>query len=639
MPADVVKFGDSLEFDRTAYELRRSGRALKLERIPMEILSLMLDRRGQLVSREVIIERIWGKDVYFDTDNSINSAIRKIRQALKDDPENPAYIQTVTGKGYRFIAALTGAEVPDTSPIAAADSVTVTQPIESAAVGPPPGTRFSTKIRWTAGLATLIVLLAVGTFMVWLRSRPADAPREVMLAVLPFANLSDDKEQEYFSDGLTEETITDLGEINPEQLAVIARTSSAAYKHTSKTIAQIGHELGADYVLEGSVRRENGVVRVSAQLIRVKDQAHLWAHTYDRESGGILALQNELGRAIAQQVQVKLTPSYSNRSPSKYAANPDAYELYLKGRFYMNKRTWPEMPESTVYFEKAVEKDPGYALAYAGLADSYLAQAIASQQEFDPKAKAAASRALELDNDLAEAHTVLGSVKADFEYDWPGAEREFKRAIEIDPNYADAHYRYAWNYLTPLGKSEQAVAEMKKALELDPFSRIDNTVFGCVLFYGRSYDRAREQFEKATELNPDFFVTYVHAAWLYSQVGQYPEAITALTKGRFLAGDGRAKIAASDEVALRKAFAMEGARGFWKQVEKYPDGGEFGMPQIYARLGDKENALQGLERIYEEREALGTLVNVDPAFDPFRSDPRFQSLVKRMGLIAGTGMK
>jgi TolB-like protein/Flp pilus assembly protein TadD len=485
-------------------------------------------------------------------------------------------------------------------------------------------------------LAALIVLLAAGIYVlrVRARSRFAAAPHRVMLAVLPFVNLSNDPEQEYFSDGLTEETITDLGELNPEQLGVIARTSSMAYKHTDKTIAQIGTELGVDYVLEGSVRHEGEAVRISAQLIRVRDQTHLWAHNYERETGGLLALQNELGRAIAQQVQVKLAQRYGNRPINTYAANPEAYELYLKGRFFLNKRTWPEIPESTEYFQRSIEKDPGFALAYVGLADSYMASAIGSPQEFDPKAKAAASRALELDDDLAEAHAVLGAEKADFEYDWQGAEQEFKRAIELDPNYADAHFRYAWSYLTPLGKSDQAIEEMQKALELDPFSRMDNTVFGCVYFYARRYNEASEQFDRAIKLNPDFFVTYYHLAWLYSQLGQYQNAITELTKGRLRAGDYRVKFAASDEANLRKAFAAEGARGFWLQIQREKDTevGEFGRPQVYTRLGDKEKALEWLERSYEERGTLGTLMNVDPAFDSLQSDPRFRDLVRRMGL-------
>ena len=644
MPADVVKFGDGLELNRDSYELRRGGRALKLERIPLDILFLLVERRGQLVTREDIIGKIWGKDVFLDTDSSINGAIRKVRQALRDDPENPVFVQTVTGKGYRFIAAVIEVGIP-------AEQAGVGAGPESPNTIPQDGTTplaTGPKFRsvWTSwpwvGLvaALLIVVLVAAIFELRLRARSqsAAAQHRVMLAVLPFANLSNDPEQEYFSDGLTEETITDLGELNPERLGVIARTSAAAYKHTNKTIAQIGRELDVDYILEGSVRREGGVARISAQLIRVKDQVHLWAHNYERKTGGLLALQNELGRAIAQQVQVKLAPPYGGRSTNKYAPNPEAYELYLKGRFYLNRRTYAEIDKSTEYFQRAVEKDPGFALGYAGLADSYLANAIRSPQDFEPKAKTAASRALELDDDVAEAHAALGAEKADFEYDWRGAEQEFKRAIELNPNYAEAHFRYAWTYLTPLGKSEQAIAEMKRALELDPFSPIYNTVFGLTYFYARRYDQAQEQFQKAIELNPDFFVTHYHLAWLYSQIGQYEKAIGELTKGRLLSGDDRTvKAAAADDVALRKALAAEGPRGFWQQLLRSNDKlvgniGEFDIPQIYARLGDKQNALEGLNRNYEERRALGTLLNVDPAFDSLRSDARFGELIRRIGL-------
>jgi len=646
MPADVVKFGDGLELDRNSYELRRAGRALKLERIPLDILFLLVERRGQLVTRDDIIGKIWGKDVFVDTDSSINGAIRKIRQVLKDDPENPVFVQTVTGKGYRFIAAVTEAEFPahKSGGKNLESSNTITQEPSTLLAAGQERRVALTSWPWVASLAVLlVVVLAAAIFGLRLRARSQTASEHrVMMAVLPFANLSNDPEQEYFSDGLTEETITDLGELNPERLGVIARTSAAAYKHTNKTIAQIGRELGVDYILEGSVRREGGVARISAQLIRVKDQVHLWAHNYDRETGGLLALQNELGRAIAQQVQVKLAPPSGGGSTNKYAPNPEAYELYLKGRFYLNQRTYAEIDKSTEYFQRCIEKDPGFALGYAGLADSYLANTIRSPQDFDPKAKAAAARALELDGDLAEAHAALGAEKADFEYDWPGAEREFKRAIELNPNYAEAHFRYALSYLMPQGQSENAIAEMKKALQLDPFSPIYNTVFGLTYFYARRYDQAQEQFKKAIDLNANFFVTHYHLAWLYSQSGQYENAISELTKGRLLSGDDRTvKAAAPDEVALRKAWAALGARGFWQQLlrsnEKLVGNiGEFDVPQIYARLGDKQKALESLARNYEERRALGTLLNVDPAFDSLRSDQRFGDLVRRMGLTPNT---
>jgi TolB-like protein/DNA-binding winged helix-turn-helix (wHTH) protein/Tfp pilus assembly protein PilF len=634
MPADVVKFGDGFELDRNSYELRRAGRALKLERIPLDILFLLVDRGGQLVTREDIIAKIWGKDVFLDTDSSINGAIRKIRQALKDDSENPAFVQTVTGKGYRFIASVIELEAPAIE--GRVKQLEPSKPIAQEATAPPTTSqrrqRSSKSWPWVVSLAALLLMVLVASiyeFHLRARSQPPSEHR-VMMAVLPFVNLSNDPEQEYFSDGLTEETITDLGELNPERLGVIARTSAAAYKHTNKTIAQIGSELGVDYILEGSVRREGGVARVSAQLIRVKDQVHLWAHNYERETGALLALQNELGRAIAQQVQVKLAPPYGGRSSNKYAPNPEAYELYLKGRFYLNQRTFPEIDKSAEYFQRSIEKDPGFAPAYAGLADSHIANAIRSPQDFYPKAKAAASRALELDGELAEAHAALAAEQAGFEYDWQDAEQEFKRAIELNPNSAEAHFRYAWTYLVPMGKSDQAIAEMKKALELDPFSRAYNTVFGLTYFYARKYDLAEEQFRKAIELNPDFFVTYYHVAWLHSQLGQYRNAISELTKGRLLSNDDQA---ASEDAALRKALADRGATGFWQELLKSQrEIGEFDRPQLYARLGDKQKALELLNRNYEERGTLATLLNVDPAFDSLRSDQRFVDLVRRMGL-------
>ena len=637
MPSDVIRFGNELELDRSAYELRRSGRSLKLERIPMELLLLLVERRGELVTRESIIERIWGKDVFLDTDSSINAAIRKIRQALKDDPERPLFVQTITGKGYRFVAPV---ENYDLRPL---DKKKVelekTSRSEETPQGSSPSQVASRRSSWVLPLVGVMVLiLAGGAYFLRsrARSKTAYSQERVMLAVLPFANLSNDPEQEYFTDGLTEETITDLGELNPQRLGVIARTSAMAYKNTNKTVNQIGHELGADYVLEGSVRREGGTARITAQLIRVSDQSHIWAHNYEREVGGILALQNELGRAIAQQIQVKLTPLHSGEASNRNTTNPDAYDLYLKGRFYLGKRTDDGIEKGIEYFKQSIEKDPGFALGYAGLADSYLALTISSPQDFFPMARAAASRALELDEGLAEAHAALGAEKAGFEYDWAGAEQEFKRAIELNANCADAHFYYSWYLLTPLGRSGEAIAEMKRALELDPLSGIYNTVLGLSYYYARQYDQALQQFNKTLTLDPDFFIAPFHLAWLYSQLGQYPEAITELTKGRLLRGDDHAKVAA-DEMALRKAVAAQGAAGFWHEIRKwnegdYPNVGEFDVPQAYARLGEKEQAMVSLERNFEKRAPLVTLLKVDPALDTLHSDPRFEDLLRRMNL-------
>jgi adenylate cyclase len=371
-------------------------------------------------------------------------------------------------------------------------------------------------------------------------------------------------------------------------------------------------------------------------LIRVSDQSHIWAHNYEREVGGILALQNELGRAIAQQIQVKLTPSRNGEASNRSATNPDAYDLYLKGRFYLAKRTGDGIKKGIEYFKQSIEKDPGFALGYAGLANSYLSSTISSPQEFFPKARAAASRALELDEGLADAHAALGAEKAGFEYDWAGAEQEFKRAIELNSNCADAHFYYSWYLLTPLGRPEPAIAEMKKALELDPLAGIYNTVLGLSYYYARQYDQALQQFNKTLTLDPNFFITPFHLAWLYSQLGQYPEAIIELTKGRLLRGDDHAKVAA-DEIALRKKFAAQGAKGFWQEIQNWNERdstnvGEFDISQVYARLGEKEKAIVSLERNFEGRAPLATLLKVDPVLDTLHSEPRFNDLLRRMNL-------
>src|SRR6202034_2771608 len=343
------------EIDVAAGELRKNARRLPLQEQPFRVLSMLLERPGEVVTRQELQARLWPADTYVGFDEGLNTAIRKLRIAFGDSAENPRFIETVPRRGYRFIA-----------PVTRMEPATVEAPQISLSQA---GRRRSSPVR-TLSVSVLLVaalsVIAILELRLRDRSQSSVAQGRVMLAVLPFANLSDNPEQEYFSDGLTEETIADLGELTPERLGVIARTSAAAYKHTNKTIAQIGRELGVDYILEGSVRREGGVARISAQLIRVKDQVHLWAHNYDRETGGLLALQNELGRAIAQQVQVKLAPPYAGRSTNKYAPSPEAYELYLKGRFYLNQRTFPEIDKSTEYFQRSIDKDPSFALAYAG---------------------------------------------------------------------------------------------------------------------------------------------------------------------------------------------------------------------------------------------------------------------------------
>jgi tetratricopeptide (TPR) repeat protein len=315
----------------------------------------------------------------------------------------------------------------------------------------------------------------------------------------------------------------------------------------------------------------------------------------------------------------------------------ESYEDYLQGLFFLNKRTYDDENKSVMFFEQSVQKDPGFAPAYAALSYAYLALSIFSPERFFPLAASAAKRALELDDDLAEAHAALGAEKADFEFDWQGADRELKRAIELNPNSAVAHFFFAGSYLSPLGNSEQAVTEMKKALELDPLSPIFNSYLGLDYFYARQYEKALIQYKKTIELYPDFHITHYWLAWLYSQRGQYPDAITEITKARLLEGGERAKWAAANKIVLTNAYAANGPRGFWHQIQKANETtgrnfGEFDIPQVYARLGEKDLALEWLGRNYEARTPFTTYMNIDPAYDSIRSDPRFESLAKRIGL-------
>jgi len=623
--------------------LLRDGEPVTLTSKAFETLLVLVERREKVVSKDELMQALWPDS--FVEESNLTQHISILRKALGETPQDHRYILTFPGRGYRFAGNVRLITQPEGDLEVEGRSQALDDVIgQKTAAHRLSGSSSWQRVATWVGLAAiaLAATVAVGRWLNISRDRrhtaaSADAGRRKMLVVLPFQNLSNDPEQEYFSDGLTEETITDLGELNPEKLGVIARTSAMAYKHTDKTIAEIGRELGTDYVLEGSVRREGGTARVSAQLIRVNDQTHLWAHNYEREVAGLLAVQSELGTAIAQQVQIELEPERGTRLTRKHVPNTESYEIYLQGLFFLNKRTYDDENKSVIFFEQSVRKDPGFAPAYAALAYAYLALSIFSPEHFFPLAASAAKRALELDDDLAEAHAALGAEKADFEFDWQGADRELKRAIELNPNSAVAHFFLSGSYLNPFGKSEQAIGEMKKALELDPLSPIFNSYLGLDYFYARQYDKALIQYKKTIELYPDFHITHYWLAWLYSQRGQYPDAITEITKARLLEGGERAKWAAANKIVLTNAYAANGPRGFWQQIQRANERtgrnfGEFDIPQVYARLGEKDLALEWLGRNYEARTPFTIYMNIDPAYDSIRSDPRFESLAKRIGL-------
>lgn len=648
----------------------RDGTVIALTSRAFDLLLMLVEHGNEVVSKDDLIKTVWPDTIVVEA--NLSQQISMVRKALSASaPQDHRYIVTHPGRGYSFaepvsIVSQVSKEAlrKENAPVVAdtekwqagVDAAPSIREPSTADTGRTPMTDSTSSLpsadsgrigrSWRAVAALVAVILTVTAIaLAILRTQDAKQrgvatdvnPKRTMLAILPFQNLSNDPSQEFLSDGLTEETIADLGELSPERLGVIARTSAMTYKHSNKTVAEIGRELSADYLLESSVRREGQMVRVSAQLIRVSDQSHLWAHTYDREVTGLLALQKELGSAIAQQMRVNLAPNYAHQTAPIFVPNSEAYELYLQGLFYWNKRSGDAIRKSIEYFKRSTEKDPGFALAYAGLARAHLSYSIFSPADAFPKAAAAASRALDLDDGVADAHAVLGAEKAAFEFDWPAARVQMKRAIELNPNSAYAHFVFSLYYLTPRGESTEAIAEMKKVLELDPLSPTYNTNLAFSYYFARDYEQSLAQYKRTLHDYPDFLVAHGQLVWLYAQRDDYPSAITELTKTRLLEGQPPQTIA-TDELALRKAFADRGKQGFWGAMRatitsaEYEAAEDFFSPQVYARLGDVDNAVATLQRCYEQRVFFTIFIKVDPAYDSLRSDPRFLNLVRRMGL-------
>lgn len=637
------------EADVARNTLTRKGVRVKMQDQPFRVLILLLENSSEIVTREQLRHKLWPEGTYVDFDGSLNVILKKLRAAIDDDSENPRFIETVPRRGYRFIAPVT--EVSEPQEEAGRRAARATEHGGSAAeplIVPAPAPASTVSSRRLLAAVTVALVLLVGAAVAYRMRSPrpteATAQKRVMLAILPFQNLSNDPAQDYFSDGLTEETITDLGQLSPEHLGVIARTSAMVYKHTDKTVSQIGQELGVDYILEGSVRRNGEKARISAQLIRVKDQTHLWARNYDRDVRDLIEVQDDLGKAIAAQVQANLTPQRASDLSETRAVNPEAYDLYLRGRYDWNKRTPEGIKESIAYYRQATELDGNFAMAFAALADAYNISNIVgafSAKESLPLAKTAAEKAIQLDPSLAEAHAALGMAMSHYDFDFPGAEREFRKALEANPNSAYAHFFYSNCYLMPMGRVKEAIAENKKALELDPLSLPINNFMAETYQLAGDYHNAYEQYQHTIAMDPTFPLAHEYLSWFLIETGNYEAAITEHQKTTLLSG-ASPEAASTEAAAALQAYRTGGPRGYWQRLlgiilqqrkKNERSMAASNVSTVYALLGDKDNAFTWLDKAYEEREGGAiTLIKVDFGWRNLRADPRFAAFLHRMGL-------
>ncbi len=620
------------EADGRTGELRKQGRPLKLRGRPFEILLILLGRGGDVVSRDELRRLLWPADTFVDFDHGLNSAMNRLREALGDAADSPRFIETLPKRGYRFIAPI---EEVDRASRPPAIPEPVVQPAAVPEPAPTPDRLIvvSAPSRVVLLIATSILAIAVVVAVLYLRVRPAPVHGAKMtLAVLPFDNLSAQTDQEFFADGFTEEMIAELGKLDPDHLGVIARTTTRLYKNTRKDIGQIRQELGVDYVLEGSVRRAENRMRITAQLIQTSDMTHLWAESYDRDVADVLTIQSEVATKIAQSLTLAL------RRPGGAVASTSSsgYDLYLRGRFFREQATEESTRRAIEFFQRAIAADPKLARAYAGIADAYwLLGAPGWEVELPSKllekAQTSAERALEIDPQLAEAHAVLAMIRLSYRWDRDGAEQEIREAIRLNPSFAQAHQYYS-TALTTMGRFDAAIDEAKRSLELDPLSAPASTTLAIRYYYAQRYAEAAAQFQKTLETNPGFAVAHWGLAQCARARGDRVTELNELHQAVELSGNSAYMRA---HLAYGLALAGDRDRAVALQRELETEGqGRYQSPYhlalIAMGLNERPAALRALEAAFADRSGWMVFLPVEPEFAPVRDDPQFQRLLARV---------
>ena len=641
----IIRFG-VFEVDLNAAELRKFGLRVKLPEQPFQILTVLLEKPGELVTREVLRNRLWQSDTFVDFDHGVNNAVMRLREVLGDSSDSPRFIETIPRRGYRFIAHVD--ESPWLPPSATPQqsdaqrqtgAIIENQPSSPLPAVSPATTHPYVEHRRKFIVAALVAVALLAAVFGWFKIRSVgttDVRQSTSIVVLPLENLSGDEEQNYFADGMTDELIANLAKIR--SLRVISRSTAMAYKHTRKPLSEIAQELHVDAVVEGTVLRAGDRVRITAELVQVSTDRHLWADTYESQMGDVLALQNRVSSAIVNEIRVNLSPQDRARLARNPAIAPEAYENYLKGRFYWNKRTDENLHRAIDYFENATQQDTQYALAYAGLSDCYAVIGAAifgtmPAAEAAPKARQAAQRALEIDPTLAEAETSLATVKFNYDWDWAGAEQGYQRAIQLNPSYATAYQRYSL-LLTAMGRFPEGFRQINKARELDPLSFSINFSLGWRLYLARQYDRAIVQLRNTLEMDPSYELPHLILGQAYEEKGSFDLAIPELRKAVDLSHGTPLMIS-----ALAHAYARAGQRTEAQQLltqleaaSKRQYVSPYYMAIVYVGLGEKEQALSFLEKAFTDRSNGLIFMGVEPELDPIRSDPRFIALERELKL-------
>jgi TolB-like protein/DNA-binding winged helix-turn-helix (wHTH) protein len=601
--ARVYQFG-AFTVDARTGELSHEGHRTPIRDQSVQLLLALLERPGELITREELAGRLWAAGTFVDFDRGLNKAINHLREALKDSAEQPRFIETLPRKGYRFIAPV--ARTGDVEAAAAPEA-------------PPADTARAPRLRrWL--LLAVVAIAGIGIAIIGgARKRAHAPPRIAALAVLPLDNLSRDPEQEYFADGLTDALITDLAQMGTTRIT--SRTSVMQYRGTKKTVKEIGRELNVDAVVEGTVTYAANRVRVTAQLIQVSTDMHLWADTYERDVSSILDLQRSLATDIARRINVFVKPL--DRAS---VVKPEAYGLYLKARYAFHKYTSRGWQEAIEHFNEAIESDPEFAAAYSGLSETYLvagAYGAIPTEEALTRGKAAAAKALQLDETLASAHYAMATAHTWYDWDWPGADREFRRGLALNPSDALGRNWYA-GYLSVLGRHTQAIAEQQRALEFDPLSVIVNANLARALYRARRYDEAIAQAKKTLELDPRFAVALFWLEGALRHKGRFKEAVELR---QILANPEQSRlIGRTFEREGFQAILRESGRAFEKS------GALVTAARCYAQSGLTDEAMALLEACAERRCSDFVSLGVEPDFDQLRTDPRFQKLLARIRL-------